>query len=98
MNFKIVIALAFGAFCVLLLLKEAEDFGRKDYHRFTIKMYNRTFLESFDFERFDLANETGERLLVTELQGYFIEKSNNYKFLFCWPLNELYPDRNEITI
>ena len=98
MNFKIVIALAFSVFCVLLLFKEAEDMGRKDYHRSAVKMYNRTFIESFDFERFDLANETGERLLINELQGYFIDKSNGYTSLFCWPLWQIYPDRNEFAL
>lgn len=98
MNFKIVIALAFSVLCVLLLLKEAEDMGRKDYHRTTVKMFNRTFLESFDFDRFDLANETSERQLINELQNYFIEKSNSYKFLFCWPLVEIYRDQNEIEL
>lgn len=100
MNFKIVIALAFGVLCVLLLFKEAEDEGRKDYYRSTVKMYNRTFLEGFDFERFDLgANETSERLFMDELQqGYFIDKSKSYTFLFCWPLKQIYPDQNEISL
>lgn len=98
MNFKFLIACFFSVLCISLLFKESTEIGHKNASFMPVIPYNDTFIKNFDFDRFGLITEQSEKTLLSELQGYFNDKSRKYKQLFCWPLNEAYAGVNEIKL
>ena len=98
MNFKFLIACFFSVLCIALLIKESTEIGHKNASYVPVIPYNDTFIKNFDFDRFDLATEQSEKLLLSELRGYFIDKSGKHKQLFCWPLSEVHGEENEIEL